>query len=543
MTNADFLAVRTEYWARTLTAIPSVTGTRDEADFADRLAALLEDSPAFAGPGGRVWTLGVPGGAYPRKCVLGLVRGGGPRTVVLTGHFDVVETGCYGPLEPLALDPDRLGPALVARIGEEPFEARAAQAAKDLAGGDFLAGRGLLDMKAGLAAGLAVIETLAAGTFDGSLLFIAVPDEEGNSAGARHISQALAGVAAQHGLAIEAVINLDATVDDGDGAEGRAVALGSVGKLLPSALVVGRAAHASDSFRGIGAAAIAGALAAAMEWAPELTERSGDELGAGPTLLGMKDSKTAYDVTTPASVWMYWNVMTHRRAPAEVLDAVEAAAARSAAVLMQRLAERAAVSGATVSLAPVAVVRYAALLAEVLQRPGAQAALDALSDELAGSALSLPDQCRRMTEKAWELSGRSGPAIVLGFASIPYLPVELRDDPRARRLDAAVRAAMERTAAASGTSLRTIRYFPGISDVSFFGQAEDGQVPAIAGNTPMWRSILAGAERFGAAGIPSINAGPWGRDYHTRLERMHAGYGFRVLPALLLGIVGNLLAR
>lgn len=543
MTNADFLAVRTEHWARTLTAIPSVTGTRDEADFADRLAALLEDSPAFAGPGGRVWTLDVPGGAYPRRCVLGLVRGGGPRTVVLTGHFDVVETGCYGPLEPLALDPDRLGPALVARIGEEPFEARAAQAAKDLAGGDFLAGRGLLDMKAGLAAGLAVIETLATGTFDGSLLFIAVPDEEGNSAGARHISQALAGVAAQHGLAIEAVINLDATVDDGDGAEGRAVALGSVGKLLPSALVVGRAAHASDSFRGIGAAAIAGALAAAMEWAPELTERSGDELGAGPTLLGMKDSKTAYDVTTPASVWMYWNVMTHRRAPAEVLDAVEAAAAESAGTLMQRLAERAAVSGATVSLAPVAVVRYAALLAEVLQRPGAQAALDALSGELAGSALSLPDQCRRMTEKAWELSGRSGPAIVLGFASIPYLPVELRDDDGARRLDAAVRAAMERTAAASGTSLRTIRYFPGISDVSFFGQAEDGQVPAIAGNTPMWRSILAGAERFGAAGIPSINAGPWGRDYHTRLERMHAGYGFRVLPALLLGIVGNLLAR
>lgn len=541
MNNADFLAVRTEHWARTLTAIPSVTGTRDEADFADRLAALLEDSPAFAG--GRVWTLDVPGGAYPRKCVLGLVRGGGPRTVVLTGHFDVVETGCYGPLEPLALDPDRLGPALVARIGEEPHEARAAQAAKDLAGGDFLAGRGLLDMKAGLAAGLAVVETLAAGTSDGSLLFIAVPDEEGNSAGARHISQALAGVAAQHGLAIEAVINLDATVDDGDGAEGRAVALGSVGKLLPSALVVGRAAHASDSFRGIGAAAIAGALAAAMEWAPELTERSGDELGAGPTLLGMKDSKTAYDVTTPASVWMYWNVMTHRRAPAEVLDAVEAAAARSAAVLMQRLAERAAASGATVSLAPVAVVRYAALLAEVLQRPGAQAALDALSGELAGSALSLPDQCRRMTEKAWELSGRSGPAIVLGFASIPYLPVELRDDDGARRLDAAVRAAMERTAAASGTSLRTIRYFPGISDVSFFGQAEDGQVPAIAGNTPMWRSILAGAERFGAAGIPSINAGPWGRDYHTRLERMHAGYGFRVLPALLLGIVGNLLAR
>lgn len=543
MSSDDFLAVRTEHWARTLTAIPSVTGTRDEAEFADRLVALLKGNPAFAAPAGRVWTLDVPGGAFPRKCVLGLVRGAGSRTVVLTGHFDIVETGCYGPLEPLALDPDRLGPALVARIGDEPHEARAAQAAKDLADGAFLPGRGLLDMKAGLSAGLAVIEKLASAPFDGNLLFIAVPDEEGNSAGARRISQALAGIAADHGLAIEAAINLDATVDDGDGAEGRAVALGSVGKLLPSALVVGRAAHASDSFRGIGAAAIAGALAAEMEWAPELTERSGDELGAGPTLLGMKDSKAAYDVTTPASVWMYWNVMTHRRAPAEVLDAVEAAASSSAAALMERLAERATASGATVSLAPVAVVRYAALLAGALQRPGARAALDALSDELAASALSLPDQCRKLTEKAWELSGRSGPAIVLGFASIPYLPVELRDDDGARRLDAAVRAAMATTTAVHATSLRTIRYFPGISDVSFFGQADAGHVPAIAENTPMWRAILAGAERFGAAGIPSINAGPWGRDYHTRLERMHAGYGFRVLPALLLSIVENLLRR
>ena len=543
MTGDDFLAVRTKHWARTLTAIPSVTGTRDEADFAGKLAALLRESPAFQRPASLVWTLDVPGGAHPRRCVLGLVRGAGARTIVLTGHFDTVETGGYGPLEPLALDPDRLGPALVARIGEEPHEARAAQAAKDLADGAFIAGRGLLDMKGGLAAGLAVIEKLASAPFDGNLLFIAVPDEEGNSAGARRISQALAGIAADHGLAIEAAINLDATVDDGDGAEGRAVALGSVGKLLPSALVVGRAAHASDSFRGIGAAAIAGALAAEMEWAPELTERSGDELGAGPTLLGMKDSKTAYDVTTPASVWMYWNVMTHRRAPADVLGAAAAAAARSATALMERLAERAAASGAAVSLAPVAVVRYAALLAEALRKPGAQAALDALSDALAASALSLPDQCRRLTEKAWELSGRSGPAIVLGFASIPYLPVELRDDDGARRLDAVVRAAMDRTTVAHGNSLRTIRYFPGISDVSFFGQADAGHVPAIAENTPMWRAILAGAERFGAAGIPSINAGPWGRDYHTRLERMHAGYGFRVLPDLLLAIVGNLLRR
>ena len=101
---------------------------------------------------------------------------------------------------------------------------------------------------------------------------------------------------------------MDAIADDGDGDLGRVIAMGTVGKLLPTALVVGRPAHASYAFRGVGAAALAGALAAEMEWLPELTERYEGETTAGPTLLGMKDTRQGYDVTMPGRVWMYWNV-------------------------------------------------------------------------------------------------------------------------------------------------------------------------------------------------------------------------------------------
>ena len=45
---------------------------------------------------------------------------------------------------------------------------------------------------------------------------------------------ALPGLANEWGLSIEAAINLDSGVDEGEGMEGRAVYLGSVGKLLPS---------------------------------------------------------------------------------------------------------------------------------------------------------------------------------------------------------------------------------------------------------------------------------------------------------------------
>ena len=542
MSETDFLASRTEHWARVLTAIPSVTGSQDEADFAGRLVELLRENPAFQREADAVWTLDVPGGAFPRRCVLGLMRGSGRRTVVLTGHFDIVETGGYGALQPLALDPDRLGPALIEKIAGEPLDVRSSRAAEDLKSGDFLAGRGLLDMKAGLAAGLAVIELLHGRGFAGNLLFIAVPDEEGNSAGARAISQAIADIAGARGLEIDAVINLDAMGDEGDGSDGRVVALGSVGKLLPSALVVGRAAHAADSFKGFGAPALAGALAAEVEWSPDLTERTGAELGAAPTLLGMKDSKTAYDVTTPGSVWMYWNVMVHRGAPDAVLTTMETAARRASERLRASLRERAAASGAAVAADEVDILRYEDLLAEAIGRDSAHAAsLRLLEEELGTGDLSLPERCRVLTEAAFRLSGRSGPAIVLGFASIPYLPVELRGDERAARLEKAVGESARAIAQRFDTTVGTIRFFSGISDVSFFGQADDSHVDTIAANTAAWRTILGPAQRFGAAGLPSINAGPWGRDYHTRLERMHVGYGFGVLPSLILDITRRVL--
>jgi arginine utilization protein RocB len=40
-----------------------------------------------------------------------------------------------------------------------------------------------------------------------------------------------------------------------------------------------------------------------------------------------------------------------------------------------------------------------------------------------------------------------------------------------------------------------------------------------------------------------VNAGPWGRDYHTRLERLHIGYACEVLPGLLLSLIREILQR
>lgn len=518
---------------------PSVTGTADEASFAPFLAALLRESPAFQDRPNDVWLLDVPGGRHARACVLALVRGrdagGGGETVLLTGHFDTVSITNYGPLQPLACDPDALLPALLQTLEARSGEASADLARRDLASGQFVPGRGLLDMKAGLAAALVTLEHFAAEPRRGNLLFLAVPDEEANSVGARAAAAALAGIAQARGLYLSAAINLDAIGDHGDGEAGRTVTLGTVGKLCPSALVIGQPVHACYAFDGINAASLAGALASDIEWSPRLTERSGHEQGAGPTLLGMKDDRIAYDVTMPGSVWLYWNVITHDRRPAEILATVAELTRDSMDRLCMQLQQRRQVSMQQARpLKPVRVMTYEDMLSGLLRtHPEAATGISARMASLAVTGLDLPEQCRLLTLFVAEAAAIQGPAIVLGFASMPYLTTRLQAPHLERAVSHAVATVSDRHDIDIGVSER----FPAICDMSLIGQADRTELAPVAANMPVWSSDL----DFVVAGIPCINAGPWGRDYHTRLERMHRHYGYTVLPDLVATLARNLL--
>jgi arginine utilization protein RocB len=521
-------------WAVWLTRQPSVTGSPGERALPHALKARLEAAPGLAGAS--VWLIPTRRDRLERHCVAALLRGEGPDTLLLTGHFDTVSTEDYGDLAAFATEPEALREALLRRL-TGPAGPRERRAHEDLASGDFLPGRGLLDMKAGLAAGLAAMEAFAALPHrPGNLLFVAVPDEEATSLGARTLAEALPGIEREHGLSVVGAINLDCIGDDGDGSLGRSVALGSVGKLLLTALAVGRPTHASHPFQGLNAGVIAAAIATEVEWSPELAD---GEPGIPPTLLGLQDGKTGYDVTTPATVFANWNVLLRERGATATLDRFEVAARQALDDLTARLsARRARLDARATPAETIPVLRIGALIG-ALDAAG-QAELAALEARLAKGEMSLPEQNRRLSEAAWRLSGRDGPAAIIGFGSLPYPSAMLSDAPPAARLKAAIETARLAVQDETGTTIGVTPFFPGISDVSFIGEGRTEDVPLIAANTPAWRS---GVRWNGAvAGIPTVNIGPWGRDYHTPLERVHEAYAFDTLPRLLVGIARALFA-
>ncbi len=522
-----------------------MTGTADEAAFGPWLAARLE--AAFAPWRADVWSFPVaPGDA--RHCVALLVRGGqnhngeSRETVVLTGHYDTVSIRDYGDLAGLATDPEALAPALLAGLSATASTPAEVRAKADLETGAFLPGRGLLDMKGGLAAGLAAAERFASAGGRGNVLFLAVPDEEAASSGARSAAPELAAIATAYDLDLVAAVNLDAIADDADGAYGRVVALGTIGKLLPTAFVVGLPTHAGYPHAGVNAAVLAAAIATRVEWAPELTDTS-EGPATPPSLLSLRDGKPGYDVTTPATAFAAFNVLTVSRTPGEVLDAFDAlcrdAVSRTLAELRLRRAGFRASPAAVDAVSTVPVMRFQSV-ADHAGRANPLALAEAL-DGLDTPTMPLPERCRILTERLWQRSGLAGPAVVTGFGSIPYLPTHLSETPKARRLAAVVEEARRAVGARHGTTIGADPVFAGISDMSFLGEADEASLAPVANNMPGWAEWVRWPERGGIAGLPIVNAGPWGRDYHTRLERIHAVYGFEVLPDLVEAIVQGLL--
>ena len=486
------LSARTRALSLKFAASPSVTGTAAEAAFPTMLAQELIGFD-------EVWLTPIPGEDFKRQNLFALKRGASPTTIVLTGHFDVVTADDYEGLP--AFDPENLLPATIARLkttGENP------QALRDFQSGEFLPGRGLLDMKAGLAAGIAAIESYPG---PATLLFLAVADEENRSAGARAAVPDLLAAAKQRGLDIKLVINLDAISDQGDGSKARVVTYGSIGKQLLTAYVVGKPAHAGYPQDGVNAAYIAAELISAFEGNADFVETSGHEKAAAPTVLCAKDLKEGYNVTTPHAFWAYWNTMQYQRSGAEVLALAQTTVAKALEQVKQR-------SGREIRL-----LTFAELLQNV-----PVGTLDEVAKSFADAdELDLPERSRRITETLWQKSGLVGPAVILGFGSIPYLAVSMRD--------ATLRARIENAVKPFG--IGALNYFAGISDMSFFGET-GGNSSVVAANTPTWGTSFTMPE---AAGLPTINLGPWGRDYHHWLERLHAPYAFDVLPKALLAVI------
>lgn len=527
----------------TLTRIRSVSPHAGENRVAEAIVRLLgEDDLASAYP-----ALGldaIPGDPWGRANAFAFVRGRSARTVTLMGHFDTVDTADYGALEPWSLDPDGLRERLDALAAMTPGVSEDEATAP----GDWMYGRGVADMKSGVAICIALMRHYARMAREGalplSIVMIATPDEENESAGAREAARLLARLCAEHGLMLAGAINTDYVAERFPGDDRRPVYTGSIGKLLPCFYVVGQASHVGEPFAGLDANLLLAEIICELSMNPAYCETVRGQTTPPPVTLRASDTKTLYNAQLPFTAYMYLNLLTLERTPAQALELLRTGAQRA----LNRALERVSVAEQQWTVAHGAapmgmrsrrdgvVLSWAELRAVVAERLGAQALTSALAEEWERwpADLDKRERCVRLVERLWTLSGREGPAVVVFFAppfypAVPAVPSPLLD------------ALRETLAAHPEQRLVEEEFFPLLSDMSYLRLDPLVDATALADNMPVWRDAASetpGAyclplAEMRALDMPVIDIGPYGRGAHQRGERTLMSFSFGDVPQLI----------
>ncbi len=539
-----------------LVHVRGVSPDETENDVAQAILNLLTEEQ-FADAYTAVGLDPLENDAYGRNNVYAFLQGESKRTLVLLGHFDTVGTQDYGPLEPWALDPE----GLVERQHELVALVPELRADLEAHPGDWMFGRGSIDMKSGVAANIAVMRHLAEQArttpLPISVVMLATPDEENESAGVLQAVRFLLRLRAQHDLTYLGAINTDYTTALYPGDPHRYVNSGTVGKLLPSFLVVGKEAHVGEPFLGVDANLLAAELIRDLSMNDSLCDvvPSADGQGAAqmtppPVTLRASDLKTHYDVQLPFAAYFYLNVLTFTTTPGELLERLRTHAQKAMNTILERLdltEERwnQAKYGKHVSFNSQKqregrVLTYADLYAKAVQHSGQAAVEQELTSEGKRLPASLDKRERslHLTYHLWTISGEQGPAIII-YYSPPYYP---HVAPTGGPLHDAIATVV---AEHPQLNLAQETFYPFISDMSYLRLDPGMDLSALKKNMPLWQDedMTATPTRPGGyslplqaiqeLGLPIVNFGPYGFGAHQRGERVLMSYSFGVLPQLL----------
>lgn len=557
-----------EYLKR-LVSVPGISDTDEEKKTAEVIRETLAEQPYFRAYPENFGAVEIPGDVRKRPLVYGLVRGNkkSGRTIILTGHYDVVGVEDYGQLKPLAFSMDELKAELEKEYGERLTRAAREGADpeqdfwNDVASGEWIFGRGAADMKGGLAAGLAVLlgigEEVLDGTcgMEGNVLFLSVPDEESYSVGMRGAAGFLADLREQENLSYDLLIDLEPMSRDEDGQE---VFLGSVGKCMPVVLVQGRTAHVSRCFDGLNAVGVLGRMFEKTELSAEFAEVFDGEVCMPPTWLNFKDLKKEYDVSVPARAAGYLSVLSFQSGPGEILEKMRELGAEAfeeyigkmeteKKKLEEKLSGRAGQRKNSTVQQNFAVLSFAELSEQYCKKDaeGFECFMTELNARtkarIRSGETNYPQATIDMMAEVLDWSGLTDPVMVIGFAP-PLYPAYHSDQMAGKEGAGSWQfRKIKKESEAAGCMVKKVHYFTGISDLSYCGICGDMDFSDYAAETPLWGDgYQVDFGEIGKLNIPAVLMGPWGKDIHRRTERVNRKSLIVELPEILHALIEDM---
>lgn len=540
---------RIEKLAIELTNIQGVVGTRDENNVADRIYEEFHNMDYFKENPENLKFVDEVEKKLGRKSVLATIngkKGKSKKTVVLIGHLDTVGISDYGDLKEYATRPEEL----IEKLKELSFSK---DIEEDLHSGDYIFGRGIFDMKCGVATFMVIMEEIAKDieNFEGNIVLAVCCDEEGNSSGMLSVVPELVRLREENDYEYLAVIDTDYMTERYEGDQNKYVYVGTVGKLMPSFYVVGKETHVGEPFKGIDPNQITSELTREFNLNVEYCDIADGEVSLPPMTLRQQDLKTEYSVQIARSSYMYLNFSTHSSTPDQVMEKMLKGANKGFQRAIDSLNEqyKKYVEASNFPYEELAwkarSISFEELYEKVKEERGPL--LEDRIEQLTKELLADNDVDERLfalkiVEEVHSMWSDKDPVIVVYF-SPPYYPhiFVKGDTDREKLLISAVDEAIG--SVENNEHILKKKFYPYISDLSYAAAPrEEEAIVSLKGNMPGF-GIKYGLplKAMQELNLPVVNIGPFGKDAHKFTERLEKEFSFQVAPKLVYETIKNLL--
>lgn len=501
----------------------SVNGTSGEVAEADRLVEILRRIPYFREHEDAVWTQNLPGDPLGRKNVFAFIgKEGETKTVLYHSHFDTVGTKDFGPLEEDATNPERLREFFANQ--EEDGDA-----ARDARSGDWLFGRGALDMKSGDAVNVANMRYFAEhpDELGGNLLFMGNCVEENDHLGVIAALDELKRLKEERGLEYTVAVNTDFISPKYPGDSRKYIYYGATGKILTCLYVRGVETHVGNTYDGLNSTAIASRLNCLLDNNPEFTEDFPGEEILPSTCLMIRDRKDFYNVQTPKTTRMYFNTFTYSTPACELLEKFKDRIVEECRRMTDLAKERRAEYLRKLGFPEAEDDRFIDVwtFGEYAEMMRERCDFDVECEKFVYEHTAFDKRAAgfELIDRLEERFG-DGRAKVVLFIAPPFCPHNAVDESTPAYLN------LRKVFAEPGYVFR--KYFPYLSDSSYIAVDEtEEELERMRGDFPLMDELYPlPYATMRSLSIPAVDTGVFGKGAHTWKERVFKPYSYGILP-------------
>ena len=477
-------------------------------------------------------------------------KGDSKDTVILIGHIDTVGVDDFGTIKEYAFKTKELPQKL-----RETFKL-SDEVLADIDSGEYMFGRGALDMKSGVAGHMFLIKYFSEHPeeLNGNIIAIAECDEEDNSKGIITALDELIDLKEKEGFEYVSCINADYSTNYNPGDENRYIYYGSIGKLLPCYVAFGKEAHVGQAFSAFDPNLLIAEITRKISLNADLCDIAQGEVAIPPISLKQMDTKDSYTVQTALTALSYYNFFTHGMNPSQVLEKSKKIAVDSFNSIVTYLNEqyKKFCNLSKVDYVPLPwqtrVYTWKEFYGEMKAKHG-----KSFTDEISKFAAELnkrnPELDLRLfslkvTEEAWKWSEDKSPAVIVFFGSIFNARVEMTGKTgKEKNLLNSVEQAVEKISAESNRNIKTRMFYPYISDSSFMAVCDDlMSIQAVGDNMPAWGpKYTHDVDKILKINVPVVNIGTFGRDGHMLTERVDMKHTFQNVPNITYETIVQLL--